>query len=144
MGLLIDEVVTAFIEHEDEILKGQCTTDLLGLIPSATALTEIKSYAYDHIYVSKPVLEVGIAGHEIIEGLLKAFVGAINQEYYLGSTSKSRMLISFLPDQFLGKNRKLDDDPYIRMLKITDFISGMTDRYAVHVYQMISGVHLTT
>lgn len=144
MGLLIDEVVAAFIEHEDEILKGQCTTDLLGLIPSATALTEIKSYAYDHIYVSKPVLEVGIAGHEIIEGLLKAFVGAINQEFYLSPTSKSRMLISFLPDQFLGKNRKLDDDPYIRMLKITDFISGMTDRYAVHVYQMISGVHLTT
>ncbi len=144
MGLLIDEVATAFIEHESEILQGKCTVDLLHLIPSSKALAEIKSYAYDHIYVSKPVLEVGIAGHEIIEGLLKAFVGAVNQEYYSGTTSKSRMLLSFLPDQFLDKNRKLDEDPYIRILKITDFISGMTDRYAVHVYQMISGVHLTT
>ncbi|GAA5094632.1 deoxyguanosinetriphosphate triphosphohydrolase [Wohlfahrtiimonas larvae] len=144
MGLLIDEVVAAFIKYEEQILKGECEVDLLSLIPSADALANIKSYAYDHIYVSKPVLEVGIAGHEIIDGLLKAFVGAVNQEYYLKSTSKSRMLISFLPDQFLGPNRKLDDNPYLRILKITDFISGMTDRYAVHVYQMISGVHLTT
>lgn len=144
MGLLIDEVVKAFIEHETEMLNGQLTVDLLSLIPSANVLANIKTYAYDHIYVSQPVLEVGIAGHEIIEGLLKAFVGAVNQEYYARSTSKSRMLMSFLPDQFLGANRKLDADPYLRILKITDFISGMTDRYAVHVYQMITGVHLTT
>lgn len=144
MGLLIDEVVTAFIKEEEKILKGECTVDLLSVIPSASTLFNIKKYAYENIYVSKPVLEVGIAGHEIIEGLLKAFVGAINQEYYSGSTSKSRMLLSFLPDQFLGDNRRLDDDPYQRILKVTDFISGMTDRYAVHVYQMISGIHLTT
>lgn len=144
MGLLIDEVANAFIQHENDIMQGKCTVDLLSLIPSSKALSEIKSYAYDNIYVSKPVLEVGIAGHEIIEGLLKAFVGAVNQEYYSGATSKSRMLLSFLPDQFLDKNRKLDEDPYIRILKITDFISGMTDRYAVRVYQMISGAHLTT
>lgn len=144
MGLLIDEVVATFIEHEETILCGQCRVDLLSLIPSSDVLLKIKSYSYENIYVSKPVLEVGIAGHEIIEGLLKAFVGAVNQEYNSGSTSKSRMLISFLPDQFLDKNRKLNEDPYIRVLKITDFISGMTDRYAVHVYQMISGTHLTT
>ncbi len=144
MGLLINEVVEVFKENEESILAGTFNVDLLVRLPSSKVLSEIKTYAYDHIYVSKPVLEVGIAGLEIIEELLSAFVGAMNQEVYFGSTAKSRMLKSFLPDQFIGLNRTFDEDPYLRVLKITDFISGMTDRYAVHIYKMISGAHLTT
>ena len=52
------------------------------------------------------------------------------------------MLLKFLPDQFFGSSRAISDDPYTRVQQVTDFVSGMTDRYAVKVFKMITGVDL--
>lgn len=142
IGYLVDEVMALFIKHEREILAGSYTEALLENIPSAKAITAIKDYAYEHVYVSQPVLEVGIAGFKVLETLLEAFISAVTAEARGVGSSKTRMLVNFLPDQFLGKGRRVDEDPYLRLLKITDFISGMTDRYAVKVFNMISGVDL--
>jgi dGTPase len=32
--------------------------------------------------------------------------------------------------------------PYERLLAITDYVSGMTDRFAVQLYQRLSGIRL--
>ena len=39
-----------------------------------------------------------------------------------------------LPEDWRGKIEKLDDKKY---LVICDFIAGMTDRYALHLYERI-------
>ncbi len=142
IGILIDEVIATFKENEALILSGRCEKELLEMVPSASVIADIKQFAYEKIYISPPVLEVGIAGFKVLETLLEAFVTAINSEYSGRSSSHSRMLVNFLPDQFLGENRTIDEDPYLRILRITDFLSGMTDRYAVKVFKMISGVDL--
>ncbi|GBU09327.1 deoxyguanosine triphosphate triphosphohydrolase [Gammaproteobacteria bacterium] len=139
IGVLIDQVIKCFIQHEKAILRGECHQELLALIPAVKFLDEIKAIAASKIYNSAPVLEVGIAGFEVLNKLLEAFVGALSDEALGKSHTKSQMIMNLLPDQFLGEGRKPDEDPYIRNLKITDFLSGMTDTYAVRVFQNMSG-----
>lgn len=142
IGILVDEIIKVFIENESTILEGKCREPLLSIIPSKTAIAEIKRFAYKNIYVSDPVLEVGIAGFKVLETLLEAFVGAVRAEARGQGSSKTRMLMEFMPDQFLSDNRIINQDPYMRYLQVTDFVSGMTDRYAIKVFKMITGVDL--
>ncbi len=140
IGLLIDQVMMAFIANEQAILDGILVKPLLDLIPEADVLQEIKSYSQANIYHSDSVLKVGIAGFKVIDSLLEAFVDAVEQGN--GGGSRSKMLLKFLPDQFFEKNRAISENPYLRVQSITDFVSGMTDRYAVKVFKMITGVDL--
>ena len=140
IGLLIDQAMKVFIENEEAIVAGDFQSSLLDHVPASDALRSIKNYAQEHIYHSDTVLEVGIAGFKVLDTLLEAFVGAVEQGKSGGARTK--MLLKFLPDQFFLENREISSDPYTRVQQVTDFVSGMTDRYAVKVFKMITGVDL--
>ena len=140
IGLLIDQTMKVFVDNEQAIVEGRFEHALLDYIPAAKALAEIKAYSQEHIYHSDTVLEVGIAGFKVLDTLLEAFVGAVEQGSEGGA--RTRMLLKFLPDQFFDEKRMLSKDPYTRVQQVTDFVSGMTDRYAVKVFKMITGVDL--
>jgi dGTPase len=92
------------------------------------------------------VVEVGAAGFEVMAGLLRAFLVAVNDvaEHAATASPKSRMLIHLIPEQFLGANSNPDVDLYRRVLAVTDFVSGMTDSYAVTLFKRITGISLPT
>lgn len=140
IGLLIEQTMQVFITNEKAIVAGEFKSSLLDNIPAANVLSEIKAYSQEHIYHSDTVLEVGIAGFKVIDTLLEAFIGAVEQGKEGGA--RTRMLLKFLPDQFFDEKREISKNPYTRLQQVTDFVSGMTDRYAVKVFKMITGVDL--
>jgi dGTPase len=54
------------------------------------------------------------------------------------------MLIHLIPEQFIGPGRVPTAAPYRRALAITDFVSGMTDSYAVTLFKKLTGMSLPT
>jgi dGTPase len=52
------------------------------------------------------------------------------------------MIIRLIPEQFLGDGRAPAADPYTRLLRLTDFVAGMTDSFAVSLYKKITGISL--
>lgn len=142
IGVLIDEVIEVFFKREEAILAGHYSGALLEEIPSANALKAIREFSRANIYLSDEVLKVGIAGFKVIETLLEEFVEAVEHAAEGRGGAKTEMLLSFLPDQFFEADRSLNPDPYERILRVTDFVSGMTDRYAVKVFKMMTGVDL--
>ena len=144
IGLIIDQVYECFIANEEAMLRGDFNVELLDIIPSAADLQALKDRAEAKVYVAQPVVEVGAAGFEVLGGLLQTFVTAVNDIAKQGTRAspKSRMLIHLIPDQFLGPERNPDQDLYRRMLAITDFVSGMTDSYAVALFKKITGISL--
>lgn len=142
IGVLINEVIEVFKANEVAILNGEFPHALLSVIDSADALEKISTYSRQHIYVSPPVLEVGMAGFKVLETLLESFIEATYLEAHGRSNAKTKMIKSFLPDQFLNEKQQIEENPYLRYLQVTDFISGMTDRYAVYVYKTLTGVNL--
>jgi len=132
---LIFEAKQVFLDSESEILSGEFDKPLTSVIPSAAHLKEIIDITRRQVYESCEVIEVKVAGYEVLGGLLEEFITAISQE----QLSKSYLIKKLLP------NFKVDDahlDLYKQILKVTDYISGMTDSYAVSVYKKIKGISL--
>ena len=146
IGAIIDQAHQCFMAHEDEILAGNFTGELLDLIPAAAAMRALKDCGETQIYVSRPVVEVEAAGFEVLGGLLEAFITTVNDLAAHGpqASPKSRMLIHLIPEQFIGPDRQPNADLYRRVLAITDFVAGMTDSYAVTLYKKLTGMSLPT
>ncbi len=146
IGAIIDQAHQCFMDHEDQILTGNLTGELLDLIPAAAAMRALKDCGETQVYVSKPVVEVEAAGFEVLGGLLEAFVTTVNDLAARGpqASPKSRMLIHLIPEQFTGPGRQPVADLYRRVLAITDFVAGMTDSYAVALFKKLTGISLPT
>ena len=61
--------------------------------------------------------------------------------------TRDKKMRSLLPDEFQPKNENeienlTNDEKYERVLKVLDYISGMTDKYAVNLYRKIKGIEI--
>ncbi|HUX23153.1 MAG TPA: hypothetical protein VMV87_00915, partial [Burkholderiales bacterium] len=70
-------------------------------------------------------------GAAILGELLDGFVGAVEAAAAGASAPGERAILGFLPGQFLCADGRPAADLYARVLAIADFVSGMTDSYAV-------------
>ncbi|MCJ8345274.1 cobaltochelatase subunit CobN, partial [bacterium] len=144
IGQLVREVSQAFMLNEKKIMDGQFDLALASIIPSASYFHEMFSYAYKHIYSCTDVVRLKLAGYEVIQGLLDIFVPSV---YFSGDPnhfefSRNSLLVKLLPDQFECNSQSGGLPLYERLHRITDFISGMTDSYAVKLYNELKGTNL--
>lgn len=136
IGLLVDECAQIFIENEKRILEGSYSSSLIKDITERanTAYKVCTQLSVKRIYKSKDVVDIELAGHRIIGFLLETFISAIQSP----ETCYSALLLSRIPEQFEVHAPKL----YDRILAILDFVSGMTDVYALDLYRKITGMSL--
>ncbi len=139
---IVSNLADAFMDEEEKILNGKLDNDLISGIPNGGLLETIKVISSKKIYSYKSVVEREAAGYEVLGGLLEAFVSAVNEAASGSLSPKGKTLIKLLPKQFLGSGEEPDEDLYTRLLKITDFVSGMTDGYAVSLFRKIKGISL--
>ncbi|MCL2022466.1 MAG: deoxyguanosinetriphosphate triphosphohydrolase [Betaproteobacteria bacterium] len=143
IGNLLEIAAEVFLDNEEAMLAGRFAGDLLAASSAAENLRAVRDVAYECIYITRPALEIEIAGFEVIGGLLSLFIAAVEAgAKEEAMTTRERMLLHLLPAQFLGAERIPDPDPYRRFLRIADFIAGMTDSYAVGLYRKLKGIDL--
>jgi dGTPase len=136
IGTLVYECSEAFCQHEDEIMHGRFMTPLIKLISDipAKAYKLCSRTAYAKIYNSSDVVDIEVAGHQIISVLLDKMLDAVIHP----EKSYSRLLLDRIPAQYETRA----EDAYTRILAILDYISGMTDVYALDLYRKIYGMSL--
>lgn len=136
IGILVQECVKAFVAHEEEILRGEFSGCLIDHISERqrNAYGRCTALSYEKIYRSKPVLDVELAGYKIMETLMDQMTEAITHpdRYY------SKQLICRVSSQYDIDSPDLET----RIMAMIDYISGMTDVYALDVYQKINGISL--
>lgn len=136
INTLAEEAAQIFLDHEREILDGRFSGSLLGQLSSHTlaAYRQSSSVAWDRIYRSKMVLDVELAGHQIFTSLLDKLLYALHhpEELY------SEALLGRISSQY-NIHR---DTTYGRIQCALDYISGMTDLYALDLYRRITGMNL--
>jgi dGTPase len=76
--------------------------------------------------------------------LLQRFIQVLDDVAHHGDGArpKSQMVLRLIPEQFIGPDRVPAADYYLRLLRLTDFVSGMTDSYAVSLYKKLTGISL--
>lgn len=136
IGCLVQECVRTFIEHEDEILEGTFHGTLIQQISSLPqqAYRQCSSTAFKKIYRSKDVVDVELAGFKVITSLLELYLEAVTHPH----KAHSRLLIDLVSSQYETTATTL----YDRVMAVLDFISGMTDIYALDLYRKIHGINL--
>lgn len=128
--------VDAFMRHEDEIMRGEFSGSLIDSIDDrlVKAYHNCTELSKKRIYKSKPVLDVELSGFKIMDSLMEVMTeAAVNpQRFY------SRQLISRVSSQYDISASDLET----RIMAVIDYISGMTDVYALDIYQKINGISL--
>ena len=134
IGKLITQCTEAFSQHEVEILNGTLNKSLIDLLDPHTqaCLKRVDDLSVKEIYNFKSVVEIEIAGFNVIGELLEQFVGAVLKP----KQPKSQKLLKIIPTQFSIKG----EDLYTDIQSVVDFIAGMSDLFAVDLYRRITGI----
>ena len=133
IGLLIKECTKVFLEHESEILSGTFENPLIKRISErpAQAYRRCSEISFAKIYRSRDVLDIELAGFRVISTLLELMINAVTSP----DKAYSQLLINRVSGQYNIKSPVL----YERIQAVLDYISGMTDVFALDLYRKING-----
>lgn len=136
IGTLVWECTKVFLEHEDEIMHGQFQQPLIRHISAvpAQAYARCSEVAVSRIYNNSDVVDIEVAGYQIITALLDKFLDAVIHP----QRSYSKLLLDRIPAQYETHAEGI----YPRIMAVLDFVSGMTDVYALDLYRKIYGMSL--
>ena len=122
-----------------------------------------QNFARNNIYPQREIEQIELTGNSVINGLLDILLDcAFNPDKKFRNHLKSVISKTFLKVAQREENNDLQPyeykyfsksdilaydienlSPYSKLRTIVDLISGMTDRYAVSMYQKLSGQRLS-
>ncbi len=146
INTLINACTKLFLEKEKDICNGKFDQSLIDILANEIGepLNELHTISRKKIYQSKQVLEIEAAGFTIVAELLDLFITAVNDFHIHGKDLRkkrpySEKIISLLPAQFLQYEKS---DLYSRILRVCEFVAGMTDSYALTLFRKLKGIEL--
>lgn len=134
INTLVNECSNIFYEAQNDILNGKFNMSLTDKLPQhyLMAWKAIETISVEKIYNYKSVIQKEVSGYKVMAGLLEEFVPALvnNDTHYY------KKLVNLIPKQFHTDS----NDLYTKIQSVLDFVSGMTDLYAVELYGKIKGI----
>lgn len=133
IGILIKECTRVFMENEEAILNGTFEGALIKHIssPLCEAYKQCTQIAIEKIYRSRDVLDIELAGFHVISTLLELMIDAVQSP----EKAYSQLLINRVSNQYDIKAPTL----YGRIQAVLDYLSGMTDVFALDLFRKIKG-----
>ena len=136
INCLEQQCVRAFVENEEAILSGTFQGSLIKHIDDLPrrAYEQCGQTAFKKIYHCKDVVDIELAGYKVITTLTHLMVQAVTHS----DRAFSQLLINRVSTQY----DILAPTLYERIMAVLDYISGMTDVYALDLYRKINGMSL--
>ena len=133
IGLLIEECVRVFVDNEEAILDGCFEGTLIKQMSErpAKAYKHCAEVSLEKIYRSRDVLDIELAGFRIISTLLELMIDAVCSP----EKAYSQLLINRVSSQYKINAPIL----FEKVQAVLDYISGMTDVFALDLYRKING-----
>lgn len=147
-----------YTKHLEEIDKGTYNAELLEEDDFGMGKA-LGNFARRYIFTQKQIEQSELTGSSVLTGLLDILLGYVfnDDKAYRGRVknviSKTAIKVAmheckdygsyhfYTEDEFA--ELKIEDlDQYSKLRMVVDFVSGMTDKYAVTLYQQLSGQRL--
>lgn len=137
---MIRDVVKTFCDNIDSIVNGDFKRDLLSASDSA-AIREVFKDLGDINFSHKSVLKRELLGDTVITYLLNILTAAVfSHSPDEKETSKNNKIISLICSKKKDAEiLKSTGNTYEKFQKIVDYVSGMTDSFALRMYQEFTG-----
>ena len=134
---LINACADVFCQNYEAIMKGDFNSTLIKQVSGTNkeAYDACTALAYGRIYHTNMVTQIQIAGFKILGTILKEYTDAVlkPETYY------ARNILSIMPEQYKVSKA---DSMYTKIQTVVDYVSGMTDSYALNLYRKIKGIDL--
>lgn len=152
-GIMINSVIEAFKENYDDIMMGNFKGSLLEVSEAKDLEGKLKNISRQYCYNNNEVLTLELVGDRVLTELLDLFVNAVVLIKKKPKTRLREEKIFHIISQNFKHIQSLDSEGkpnvefeklplYNRLLLVTDFVSGMTDSYAVNLHQKLIGVKM--
>ncbi len=143
--IMIESIVKSFEENYEIIMEGKLEDEIIDVSDAKDIRKAYKNLQYI-VFDDKSILKKEIAGWEAIYGLLEIFVDASQSESFksAGNNLEARLykIISTSHRKVYEDVEKYSNSEYKKLQLIVDFISGMTDRYAIRLFQQLKGIKI--
>lgn len=159
-GLIINDVVNTFVNNYDKIMNGELERELFYYAPCDNLVKMLKNIAKEYVFDSKIISKTEISAHTIIHSLLNSFIPAVVnydtrfdtndslfKRYRIILSDSHKYIYKIYSKKYENENKnKVTDENiynyklYLRLLLVTDFISGMTDNYSKTLYQELQAI----
>jgi dGTPase len=141
IGTLIDACVAAFMNNQAAILDGSFNASLVQASTQSAAYAALTALARRRVFDDRRVVGREVAGFAALRGMMDAFAGE-----WVPALAR----VDFNPDKLRGAPRRLHlllgapapADRYTALLTVTDFVSALSDRAAMTLYQQLRGIAL--
>lgn len=140
--IMVKDAADAFVKHYDRIMEGTLEGDLFEGTVSGHMIQAISGLSEEFIYTSSVKIKTELFGRRVISSLLDQFMTAAvkydtrEQATFIDKRSMD-MISGFYKSMYhrQAQGKSEADRLYLRILMVTDFISGMTDNYAKRMYK---------
>ena len=161
--LLIEELVNdtcnKFFQNLDAICKGNYTEELLSK-ENNSIIDVLRQFNRKMVYDQREIHTLELTGETVIKGLLTHFVDTFikfdkldenkwSKKYIQAYEFKADKLFNLISRSFkeivkieIGKDNLKDMNDYTRLQLVVDFISGMTDNFALNLFQKLQGIKI--
>ncbi len=154
---LVDEAAEAYVQKHSEIFEGKATNLLDASSDHYILLSAIRRTVGTKLYGRRASVELELTGYAAILGILNKYEDLIDLSSSdfdrLGGSRVTSSLIgaqrlySLLPPKYLAAYRRSCESISSeevswchRVRLVIDFVSGMTDVFALQTYQILTGV----
>ena len=137
INTLIHACAKVFAKNQAKFLAGTFESALMDALDDkiVAQLKKISAISVERIYNAPTVVQIEVAGFHVMNALLEEFVPA-----YL-KTQKGHFdekIVAMMPEQFHTDKT----DTYSKIRAVLDYVSGMTDVYAIDLYRKIKGISI--
>jgi len=134
ISTLIQQCSHVFFEQEERILQGNFESSLMDHIePDLKAIMQkIEAISIQKIYNAASVVQIEVAGYKVMSGLLEEFIPA----YLRNSSAYDQKVVALIPNQYKNSG----ESTYNKIRSVLDFVSSMTDLYAVELFRKMRGI----
>lgn len=149
-GWMIQNATDCFVANYQSIMEGcygSAGEDLFRGMDGEPMMRALGDIAYRYAFQSPPIIKLEIAAQSIFDFLLDRFVdGAVVFDTDQKATAAQEKIMSLVSDNYKAVYRHFAEGKdeaerlYLRLLMVTDNVSGMTDSYAKRLYQELKGI----
>ena len=142
--MLVEDVIRVFLDNEDEIIVGKVEGSLLDNTKHKSIINSIRNYCDTYLYKDRAKLVAELAGFQVIIDLLEIFATSL-REWESGGYKIDELRPRYQKTiRLLPGYTNLPRDRYEWLLRVTDYISGMADRFALAQFEKLKGIRIET
>lgn len=143
--LMIEGIVEEFENSYEKIMTGTFENEIIDASKAADIRKAYKKLQYI-VFDDKSILKKEIAGWEAIYGLLEIFVEAAKSTAFTeGENNRESRLFKIISSSHRKVFKEFEhykNDEYKKLQLIVDFVTGMTDSYAISLFQELKGIKI--